>query len=94
MPKTIPLKKEEAKAVRHELTTEELIQLTQKILRLKAKAMTEQVHYGVIPGCKKPSLWKPGAEKMCAAFRLEPEFETPSRDDPNRSINLQKWNFD
>jgi hypothetical protein len=93
MPKTIPLKKDEAKTVRHELTAEELVQLTQKILLLKAKAMTEQVHYGVIPGCKKPSLWKPGAEKMCAAFRLEPEFETTSRDDPNRTINWQKWDY-
>ena len=94
MPKTIPLKKDEAKTVRHELTTEELVQLTQKILWLKAKAMKEQVHYGVIPGCKKPSLWKPGAEKMCAAFRLEPEFETTSRDDPNRTMNWQKWDYD
>ena len=94
MPKTIPLKKEETKTVRHELTAEELIQLTQKILQLKTKAMTEQVHYGVIPGCKKPSLWKPGAEKLCAAFRIEPEFETTSREDPNRTINWQKWDYD
>jgi hypothetical protein len=76
------------------LTAEELIQLTQKILQLKTKAMTEQVHYGVIPGCKKPSLWKPGAEKLCMAFRLEPEFETSSREDPNRTINWQKWDYD
>jgi len=94
MPKTIPLKKDEAKTERLELTAEELIQLTQKILQLKAKAMKEQVHYGIIPGCKKPSLWKPGAEKMCAAFRLEPEFETTSRDDPNRTVNWQKWDYD
>jgi len=93
MPKTIPLKKDEAKTVLLEMTAEELIQLTQKILQLKTKAMTEQVHYGVIPGCKKPSLWKPGAEKLCAAYRLEPEFETTSRDDPNRTINWQKWDY-
>jgi len=90
MPKTIPLKRDEAKSARHELTAEELIQLTQNILQLKAKAMKEQVHYGIIPGCKKPSLWKPGAKKMCAAFRLEPKFETTSREDPNRTINWQK----
>jgi hypothetical protein len=94
MPKTIPIRKDEAKTVRHELTAEELVQLTQKILQLKAKAMTEQVHYGVIPGCRKPSLWKPGAEKLCAAFRLEPEFETTSRDDPNRTISWRKWNYE
>ena len=94
MSKTIPIRKDEAKTVRHELTAEELVQLTQKLLQLKAKAMKEQVHYGIIPGCRKPSLLKPGAEKMCAAFRLKPEFETTSRDDPNRTINWQKWDYD
>jgi len=94
MSKTIPIRKDEAKTVRHELTAEELVQLTQKILQLKTKAMKEQVHYGIIPGCRKPSLLKPGAEKMCAALRLKPEFETTSRDDLNRTINWQKWDYD
>jgi len=48
----------------------------------------------VIPGTRKPSLWKPGAEKLCQAFRLEPQFETTSRDDPNRTINWKKWDYD
>ncbi|CAB1060133.1 hypothetical protein D1BOALGB6SA_4898 [Olavius sp. associated proteobacterium Delta 1] len=94
MPKTIPLKKDDLKTVRHELTAEELIQQSRRILEIKDKAMKDQVHYGIIPGCKKPSLWKPGAEKLCAAFRLEPEFETTSREDPNRTINWQKWDYD
>lgn len=33
-------------------------------------------HYGVIPGCgAKPSLLKPGAEKLCFAFQYRPEFD-------------------
>jgi hypothetical protein len=32
--------------------------------------MKKDVHYGVIPGCKKPSLYKPGAEKILMTFRL------------------------
>ena len=34
------------------------------------KVMKKDVHYGIIPGCKKPSLYKPGAEKIMATFRL------------------------
>jgi hypothetical protein len=32
--------------------------------------MKKDVHYGIIPGCKKPSLYKPGAEKILMTFRL------------------------
>ena len=93
MPKTIPMRKEEA-TVRFELTADDLIHQTQKVLEIKNKAMREGVHYGIIPGTKKPSLWKPGAERLCKAFRLEPGFETTSRDDPNRTFNWKKWDYD
>jgi hypothetical protein len=33
------------------------------------------VHYGVIPGTPKPTLYKPGAEVLCATFRIAPEFK-------------------
>ena len=92
MPKTIPLRKEDT-TIRLELTAEELIQQSKKILQIKEKAMKEGVHYGIIPGTHKPSLWKPGAERLCKAFRLEPQFETTSRDDPNRTINWKKWDY-
>lgn len=32
-------------------------------------------HYGTIPGTKKPSLYKAGAEKLSLTFRLRPEYE-------------------
>jgi len=92
MSKTIPLRKEEPQTQRMGFSAEELIYQTQKILEIKGKAMIEDVHYGTIPSCKKPSLWKPGAEKLCNAFRLQPEFETTSRDDPNRNIKWEKYN--
>jgi hypothetical protein len=34
--------------------------------------MKKDVHYGTIPGTKKPTLYKPGAEKITASFRLVP----------------------
>ncbi len=32
-------------------------------------------HYGVIPGTKKKSLLKAGAEKLCLTFRLNPDYD-------------------
>ncbi len=40
------------------------------------RAMTRDVHYGPVPGTDKPTLLKPGAEKLCVLFRLAPEFES------------------
>jgi hypothetical protein len=42
--------------------------------------MQPNVHYGVIPGCgSKPTLLKPGTEKLCLLFRLSPTFEIIAR---------------
>ena len=40
------------------------------------KVMRDGEHYGKIPGCgDKPTLLKPGAEKICMTFRLSPSYE-------------------
>lgn len=46
------------------------------------EVMKDGVHYGKIPGTNAKSLWKPGAEKLMATFRLagDPETEDLSRD--------------
>lgn len=47
----------------------------QKMLKdVMAKVMKKDIHYGIVPGCQKPSLWKPGAELLCMTFRLSPAF--------------------
>ena len=92
MGKTVQLKKEE-QTPQHELSAEDLGNQARTILEIKEKAMKEGVHYGTIPGCKKPSLLKPGAEKLCKAFMLQPEFETTCREDPNRSLNWERWDY-
>jgi len=38
------------------------------------KIMRKDHHYGVIPRTKKPTLLKPGAEKLISTFRLAPKF--------------------
>jgi len=94
MANPVPLKKAPEPSVRLELAAEDLVARTQKILEIKAKAMRENVHYGVIPGCRKPSLWKPGAEIICQGFRLAPEFVTTSSQDLNHTIKWEKWDYD
>ena len=37
--------------------------------------MKKGIDYGVIPGTSKPTLLKPGAEKLCRLFSLRPNYE-------------------
>jgi hypothetical protein len=48
----------------------------QAIQQVMHDVMKEGVHYGTIPGTPKPSLWKPGAEKIATTFglRIIPEI--------------------
>lgn len=43
------------------------VNLIQEVIN---SVMKKDTHYGIIPGCKKPSLYKPGAEKILMTFRL------------------------
>jgi hypothetical protein len=86
----IPLKRESGQSAKLELAVEEIIDHTKRVLEIKDKAMVENVHYGIIPGYTKPSLWKPGAEVLCRGFRLRPEFETSLTEDLERTIKWEK----
>lgn len=46
------------------------------IHRIMSKLMQKDVHYGVIPGTQKPTLYKPGSEILLVSFRIgiEPEI--------------------
>lgn len=45
-----------------------------RIARIQRALMKPDVDYGVIPGTKKPTLLKPGAEKLCLAYSLAADF--------------------
>ena len=49
------------------------IQLVRKIMQ---EIMVKDQDYGIIPGCPKPSLYQPGAEKLALAFHLGDSYET------------------
>jgi len=63
-------------AVSHERSIEELMAQAKKIKQAMEQAMEVDQHYGIIPGARKPSLWKPGAEKLCLLFRLDPQYHS------------------
>lgn len=46
------------------------VNLIQEVMKA---VMKKDTHYGVIPGCNKPSLYKPGAEQLMVTFRIAPE---------------------
>jgi hypothetical protein len=56
------------------------------IHRIMSKMMQKDVHYGVIPGTKKPTLYKPGSEILLLTFRvaIEPEITDLSTPDEIR----------
>lgn len=43
------------------------VNLVQEVMQA---VMKEDTHFGIIPGTKKPSLYKPGAEVLAATFRI------------------------
>ena len=44
------------------------------IQEMMKQVMIKDTHFGVIVGCQSPSLYKAGAEKLLATFRLAPEI--------------------
>ena len=58
------------------LSKSDLIAQVHLIQEVMKSVMQDGQHYGVVPGCgSKPTLLKPGAEKLLMTFRLAPEVE-------------------
>ena len=55
---------------------EDLKQQVGMIQALQREILKPDIHYGKVPGTKKDTLFKAGAEKIVTIFRLAPEFET------------------
>ena len=52
------------------LTAAQVKAQVQRIQEVMAAVMVKDVHYGVIPGTQKPTLYKPGSEKILSTFRI------------------------
>lgn len=61
---------------KNEFTIDDIKNQVVLIQNIMQAVMIKDEHYGIIPGCKKPSLYKPGAEKLLLTFRLNPDYQT------------------
>ena len=52
------------------LTAVQVKAQVQRIQEVMAAVMQKDVHYGIIPGTQKPTLYKPGSEKILSTFRI------------------------
>lgn len=65
-----------------ELSIDQLVGMVAKVQEAMRRVMRVDEDYGVIPGTGgKPTLLKPGAEKLAMMFRLAPEFEVEEERD-------------
>lgn len=71
-------------AVAHAMTAPELKAQVQRIQQVMKAVMKDKVHYGVVPGTPKPSLWKPGAEVLCVTFRIADSYVVEDLSDDRR----------
>ena len=55
------------------------VALVQEVMRA---VMKPEVHYGVIPGTDKPTLYKQGAEVLCMAFRVADSYQVEDLSTP------------
>jgi hypothetical protein len=62
------------------MTADRVVAQARLIQDVMEKIMKKDEHFGTIPGTKKPSLYKPGAEKLSVTFRLVPKYEIKQTD--------------
>lgn len=62
-------------AVTPSVNADELVARLDVIREAQEKAMVKDVDFGVIPGTDKPTLYKPGAEKLGVLFQLDIQLE-------------------
>jgi len=69
------------------ISVQDTLQTARTIQTVMQSVMKENVHYGIIPGCKQPSLYKAGSEALLSTFRIAVEpivEEFTSRDEHGR----------
>lgn len=54
---------------------DEIIAHVRLVQQVMDAVMKEDVHYGIVPGTKRQSLWKAGAEVLGMTFRIAPSYE-------------------
>lgn len=74
------------------VSVQETLQTMRIVQQVMKSVMKEGVHFGVIPGCKQPSLYKAGSEALLSTFHIavEPNVEEfVIRDERNRVTEIR-----
>lgn len=53
----------------------DVLQHVAAVQHVMRAVMRQEVHYGLIPGTDKPTLYKQGAEVLCLAFKIGPRYQ-------------------
>lgn len=75
-------------AVTPQVEAAELKQRLDVIREAQTKAMVRDTDYGVIPGTNKPTLLKPGAEKLSVLFQLDVQLENEKEWGPGDHLTV------
>jgi hypothetical protein len=62
------------------MTVDEMMYQKKRLAELMSKVLKKDEHYGVIPGTKKNTLYKSGAEIIALTFGVHPTFEVEMTD--------------
>jgi hypothetical protein len=77
-----------ALAVTPQVQATELVERLAVIKQAADEAMTKGVDYGEIPGTKKPTLLKPGAEKLSVLFQLDVQIQNEKEWGPGDHLTV------
>lgn len=72
--------------VDREMSVQEISAQSLKIHHILEAVMQEDIHYGLIPGTPKKTLYQAGAEKICMTFRLAPRYEVEDLSEPTNNF--------
>lgn len=75
----LPAIQDNAIALTFTMSVQEAVRRIKELQAFVASVMVKGEDYGVIPGTPKPTLLKPGAEKLCEIYGLAPQFDIVNR---------------
>lgn len=65
------------------MSAAEVVQHAVVVQEVMRAVMKQNVHFGVIPGTDKPTLYQPGADVLCMTFRIAAQFEVEDLSTPD-----------
>lgn len=88
-----PMQQAQAAPMARQMSVDELVQHVELVRDALRRVMKKDIHYGIIPGCQKPSLLQPGAELLCLLFRMAPRYKVTAEHKPDWQREWSKTHF-